>query len=59
MLEILDRITKGQGVIEDLELLEDLAIEIKQLFVRIGPVSTKSSSFNSQIFQRRVRSPYY
>ena len=29
MLEILDRITKGQGVIEDLDLLEDLAIEIK------------------------------
>ena len=29
MLEILDRITKGQGAIEDLELLEDLALEIK------------------------------
>ena len=48
MLEILDKITKGQGTMEDLDRLEELCVSFEvQLSVRIGTDGAKPGSFNA------------
>ena len=51
MLEILTRITEGEGEDGDIEKLEELALWLR-------PNSSKSCSDNNKIFQTRIRSSY-
>ncbi len=51
MLEILDKITNGQGTMEDLDKLEDLAASEVKFTVRPWTDSSKPGSFNLRYFK--------